>query len=224
MSSGPYDFWLLDLDGTLIDVEQQYIYDVLNTVGRRFDVSFSEFESEMLWYGPSHSRATVMDRHGIDPQPFWDIFHDVERADSRAAATHLYPDTEAFLDSIDQPIGLVTHCQAFLTEPILDRLGIDNWFDTVVCCSDETGWKPDPAPLEMAMDDLGVDESSRGALVGDDPSDIGAAWNAGLTGIHVQRRDPDRIGQCIRGDRRITSLSNLTPELTSGSGRRSTMD
>jgi phosphoglycolate phosphatase len=210
MSSGPYDFWLLDLDGTLIDVEQQYIYDVMNTVGRRVGVSFSEWEAETLWYGPGQSRATVMDRHDIDPQPFWDAFHEVEQPDRRAAASHLYPDTEQFIQSADRPIGVVTHCQEFLTRPVLNRLGIDDWFDTVVCCTDETGWKPDPTPVELAMDNLGVaGNGSRGALVGDDSSDIGAAWNAGLAGIHIERRDPNRIGQCVRGDKRITSLTEL---------------
>ncbi|WP_336327059.1 HAD family hydrolase [Halovenus sp. HT40] len=208
MSRGSYDFWLLDLDGTLIDVEQQYIYDVMNTVGQRFGVSFSEWEAEMLWYGPSQSRATIMDRHDIDPQPFWDTFHEVEQPQVRASASHLYPDTEQFVQSIDRPLGVVTHCQEYLTGPVLDQLDIRDWFDTVVCCSDETGWKPDPTPVELAMDDLGVD-GGRGALVGDDPSDVGAAWNAGLTGIHIERRDPDRVGQCVRGDQRIRSLTEL---------------
>lgn len=207
MESGEYDFWLLDLDGTLIDVERQYIYDVMNTVGRQFGVSFSEFESEQLWYGPSNSRATVLGRHGIDPETFWTEFHDIESPQRRAAASHLYPDTEPFVNSVDAPVGLVTHCQEFLTRPVLENLGISSWFDTIVCCTDETGWKPDPAPVELAMDRLGV--SGEGVLIGDDPSDVGAAWNAGLTGVHIQRRNPHRVGQCVRGDHRIDSLTEL---------------
>ncbi len=209
MNSGDYDFWLLDLDGTLIDVEQQYIYDVMNTVGTRFGVGFSEWDAEQLWYGPSHSRAIVMDRHGIDPEPFWDAFHEIEAPERRAAASHLYPDTEPFVQAVDAPVGLVTHCQEFLTGPVLERLGIADWFDTIVCCSDETGWKPDPGPVELAIEQLDVSTESSGVLVGDDPSDVGAAWNAGLTGIHIQRRSPNRVGQCVRGDRRIDSLTEL---------------
>jgi len=209
MSSGSYDFWLLDLDGTLIDVEQQYIYDIMNSVGRRFGIAFSEWEAEMLWYGPSQSRATIMDRHNIDLEPFWEAFHEIEQPERRAAASHLYADTAQFVKSIDRPVGIVTHCQEFLTEPVLERLGIRDWFDTVICCSDETGWKPDPTPLELAMSDLGVRDSGHGAVVGDDPSDVAAAWNAGLTGIHIERRDPERVGQCVRGDRRVRSLTEL---------------
>jgi len=209
MNSGEFDFWLFDLDGTLIDVEQQYIYDVMNTVGRRFGVGFSEWEAEQLWYGPSHSRATVLDRHGLAPEPFWDAFHEIESPERRAAASHLYPDTDPFVRAVDAPVGLVTHCQEFLTEPVLEGLGITDWFDTIVCCTDQTGWKPDPEPVELAIQGLGVSQESRGVLVGDDPSDVGAAWNAGLTGVHIQRRNPDRIGQCVRGDHRIDSLAEL---------------
>ncbi|MXR52644.1 HAD-IA family hydrolase [Halovenus sp. WSH3] len=224
MSSGPYDFWLLDLDGTLIDVEQQYIYDVMNTVGRRFGRSFSEWEAEMLWYGPSQSRATIMDRHEIDPEQFWQAFHEVEQPEKRAAASHLYSDTEQFIRAIDGPVGLVTHCQEFITWPVLKYLDIEDWFDTIVCCTDETGWKPDPEPVELAMADLGVDSDADGVLVGDDPSDVGAAWNAGLTGVHIQRRDPNRVGQCVRGDRRIESLDALLTGASVESDQRRAMD
>jgi phosphoglycolate phosphatase len=149
----------------------------------------------------------VLGRHGLRPEPFWNAFHDIESPERRAAASHLYPDTEPFVKSVDAPVGLVTHCQEFLTGPVLENLGIDGWFDTIVCCTDETGWKPDPAPVKLAIDQLGV--SGQGVLIGDDPSDVGAAWNAGLAGIHIQRRNPNRVGQCVRGDRRVDTLTEL---------------
>lgn len=210
MAAHSYDFWLLDLDGTLIDVEQRYIYDLINAVGERFETAFSEWEAEMLWYGPSEPRSRVLDSYGIDPEPFWDVFHELDNPEPRAQASHVYDDAEQFITSIDEPVGLVTHCQEYLTGPVLDTLDIADWFDTVVCCDDETGWKPDPGPVELAMADLGVGANGEeGALVGDDPGDIGAAWNAGLTGVHVSRRDPERVGQCVMGDHRIHSLSEL---------------
>lgn len=210
MAGNRYDFWLLDLDGTLIDVEQQYIYDVMNEVGGRFGATFSDWEAEMLWYGPTEPRSRILARHDIEQQPFWDVFHEVEQPETRAASTHLYDDAEGFITSIDSPIGLVTHCQEYLTAPVLDALDITDWFDTVICCNDETGWKPDPRPVQLAMTDLGVaGNGHEGVLVGDDPGDVGAAWNAGLTGIHVRRRDPERVGQCVCGDRRVSSLAEL---------------
>jgi phosphoglycolate phosphatase len=210
MSSAGYDYWLLDLDGTLIDVESSYIYDVFDEVGERLGVSFSGYESEILWYGLGETRNEVLAEAGVDPTKFWEVFHDVEDPLSRTDATHLYADAEEFVPEIDEPVGVVTHCQQYLTTPILEKLDITDWFDTVVCCTESTGWKPDPAPLELAMRDLGVAHNGHaGVLAGDDPQDIGAAWNAGLDGIHVERHDPSRFGRCVRGDHRVTSLAEL---------------
>lgn len=216
MSSQEFDFWLLDLDGTLVDVETSYIYEVLDDVGERLGVSFSGRESEHLWYGYDGMREQILTDAGIDSEQFWAVFHEVEEPETRAQATHLYPDAESFVSRLDTDVGLVTHCQEYLTEPVLDTLDITDWFETVVCCTDETGWKPDPKPVEIAMSDLGVaGNGSNGVMVGDDPQDVGAAWNAGLTGIQVTRHDPERYGQSLRGDRCVSNLTELSDTSTS---------
>lgn len=206
-----FDFWLLDLDGTLVDVQSSYIYEIFDEVGVRLGVSFTPKEAEVLWYGIGESRDRILARMGISPERFWQVFHEVEDPYARAEATHLYPDAEAFVPTLEKPVGLVTHCQEYLTKPVLDSHDITDWFDTVVCCTEETGWKPDPGPVELAMGELGVGYNGhQGALAGDDEQDIGAAWNAGLTGIHVERHDPDRFGQCVLGDQRVKKLTDLT--------------
>jgi len=210
MVASAYDFWLLDLDGTLIDVEQSYIHDIIENVGSQLGVMFTDREAEFLWYGVGDARKRLLDDANIDREEFWSVFHEVEEPETRAAATHLYDDAEDVIPAIDKPVGVVTHCQEYLTEPVLAELDIADWFDTVVCCTDETGWKPDPGPIELAMDDLGVGYNGHeGVLAGDDAQDIGAAWNAGLSAIHVERQDPAQIGRCVLGDHRVTSLSEL---------------
>ena len=208
--SDEYDFWLLDLDGTLVDVESSYIHEVVRTVGDRLGVSFDPRQAEHLWYGFGDTRDRVLAETGIDHETFWSAFHSVDDPDARATATHIYPDARGFVKSLEAPTGLVTHCQAYLTGPILETLDIADWFDTVVCCDEETGWKPDPRPLELAMTDLGVGENGHaGAMVGDDPSDVAAAHNAGLDAVHVDRHDYDRLGGEVTGGRRVTALTDL---------------
>jgi phosphoglycolate phosphatase len=46
-------------------------------------------------------------------------------------------------------------------------------------------------------------------LAGDGANDVGAAWNAGLDGVHVERHDPTRRGQCVLGDYRVESFVDL---------------
>jgi len=220
MVSDEYDFWLLDLDGTLVDVERSYVHEVCSTVGARLGAPFTDREAEALWYGLGDQRRRILDRYGTTPEQFWETFHEVEDPVARAEATFLHDDA-AFVNDLDTPVGLVTHCQPYLTGPVLDRLDIGDWFDTVVCCTDEVGWKPDPAPVERAMREVGVldpvatdggrpdGDPPRGVLAGDRAADVGAAWNAGLDAIHVERHGHERRGQCVLGDYRVESFEEI---------------
>ncbi|MFB6183738.1 MAG: HAD family hydrolase [Haloarculaceae archaeon] len=210
MAGEGYDFWLFDLDGTVVDVEPSYVRTVFDEVGDRLGREFTDREANVLWYGVGGSRDQYLREWGIDPERFWAVFHDVENPTARAAHTYVYDDAAQFLPALSAPVGLVTHCQPYLTDPILSELDIADWFDAVVCCTDETGWKPDPHPVELAMTDLGVAHNGHeGVLAGDDPDDVGAAWNAGLDAVHVERIDPNERGQCVLGDYRVRSLTDL---------------
>ena len=218
-----YDFWVLDLDGTLVDVQPDYVSGVFEEVGNRLDYRFTERQTKTIWHGLGGSRNERLAEWGVDVERFWETFHDVEDPQARAERTYLYDDAD-FVAELDTPVGLVTHCQQYLTDPVLDRLDIRDWFDTVVCCTEDIGWKPDPAPVEKAMGEMGVahdgsgtaDPRRAGVLAGDGPHDIGAAWNAGLDGIHVERHSPDRRGQCVLGDHRVESFSELREDPVDG--------
>ncbi|MFB6309732.1 MAG: HAD family hydrolase [Salinirussus sp.] len=202
--SGQYDFWLLDLDGTIVDVDQRYVREVMKQVGAEVGVSFDAAEAHALWYEAEPSRAAVLEAHGIDESTFWRAYRRVENPSARAAATYVYEDAASTLPSLDRPVGVVTHCQPRLVEAVFDRTDIGEWFDAVVCCGEEIGWKPDPAPVERAVGDLGV-TGGHGLLVGDALSDVQAAKNAGLEGVLV-----DRTGTTeAPSTRRIESLTAL---------------
>ncbi len=210
MVADAYDFWLFDLDGTLVDTDWAYTRERFDLVGDRLGRAFTDREAEILWHGLGGSRDRQLTEWGVEPETFWNAFHAVEDPQARAEATFLYPDAERLVSDIDGPVGLVTHCQQFLTDPVLDHLDVRDWFDVVVCCTEDLGWKPDPAPVEHAMRGLGVDaDGGAGVLAGDGASDIGAAWNAGLDGVHVERHDPARRGHCVVGDVRVNTFDDL---------------
>ena len=210
-----YDFWLFDLDGTLVDAEWSYTRAVFDRVGDRIGREFTDREAEVIWHGLGGSRDEQLRAWGIDPDPFWTAFHDVEDPAARAAATYLHDDAADLvseLSAADVPVGVVTHCQEFLAEPVVDRLDIGGWFDAFVSCTPDLGWKPDPRPVYHTIERLGRDptDPGRGVLVGDGASDIGAAWNAGLDGIHIERHSPTRRGHCVLADRRVSSFAELS--------------
>jgi len=206
--SPDYDVWLFDFDGTLVDTEWSYTRAVFDRVGDRLGRRFTDREAEVLWHGLGGSRDVRLRSWGIDPSEFWPAFHAVEDPMERAEATYLYDDARSVGD-IDAPTGVVTHCAEFLAEPIIDHLDVADWFDVVVCCDDDTGWKPDPRPIELALRDLGADRDARGVYAGDAASDVGAAKNAGLDAVHVERHDPGKRGHCVLGDHRVTSFDGF---------------
>ncbi|OAQ52256.1 3-phosphoglycerate kinase [Natrinema mahii] len=204
-----YDFWLLDLDGTLVDVEWSYTRGVFDRVGDRLGREFTDRQAEIIWNGLTGSRDRQLEAWGVDPDAFWTAFHEEEDPIERAERTYLHEDA-AVVGDLEVPVGLVTHCQEFLTEPVLDHLDIHDWFDARLCCTEETGWKPDPTPVERVMNDLGVGHNGhRGVLAGDGACDVGAAWNAGLDAIHVERVGHEQRGRCVLGDHRVTSFDEL---------------
>ena len=216
MEDPAYDFWLFDLDGTLVDAEWPYIRRVFDRVGERLDRRFDDREAAIIWHGLGGVRDRVLRSWDVDPATFWAAFHEIEDPAERARASTLHADAAALLSALERrsvPIGVVTHCQRFLTEPVLEEVGLEGRFETVVCCHDDLGWKPDPAPVHRAVADLGVGHGGRGVLVGDGESDVGAAWNAGLEAAHVERHRPADRGCCVRADYRLDSLEPLVSAL-----------
>jgi phosphoglycolate phosphatase len=207
MTTAAYDRWVFDLDGTIVDVEPDYVHDLMGRVGDRLGYVFTDRQAEMLWHGFDGERSDHLDAWGVDPERFWTVFHEEEDPDARAGATFLHDDA-AVVGELDAPTVLVTHCQRYLTEPVLERLDIGDWFDAVVCCTAETGWKPDPRPVRSALSAAGA-RSGAGVLVGDSPQDVGAAWNAGLDAAHVERHGHERRGCCVVGDHRVDRLDEL---------------
>lgn len=207
MKAVAYDRWVFDLDGTLVDVEEDYVRDVVSRVGDRVGYGFSDRQAEIIWYGLGGERSDWLHSWGIDPETFWTAFHEEEDPNARADATFLYEDA-AVVGEIDAPTALVTHCQAYLTEPVLEALDITDWFDSIVCCTADTGWKPDPAPIRTALSAAGA-KAGRGILVGDNPHDVGAAWNAGLDAAHIERHGHERRGSCVVGDYRVGRVDEL---------------
>ena len=203
-----YDYWLFDLDGTLVDADWSDVRTTFDRAGDRLDRRFSDREASLLWHGLAGERNALLQKWGVDVRAFWQAFHAAERPAERAAATRLHPDA-AFVRDLNAPTGVVTHCQSFLTDPVLEALDLRRQFDVVVCCTDEVGWKPDPRPVERARAALGVTDRARGVFAGDMPSDVGAAWAAGLDAVHVERHGHERRGYCVRADYRVSSFAEL---------------
>ena len=75
-------------------------------------------------------------------------------------------------------LACVTNKARRFTEPMLARLGLNGYLDAVVAGDDTAALKPDPAPLELAAERLGVDLGDC-IMIGDSAIDVAAARAAG---------------------------------------------
>lgn len=79
------------------------------------------------------------------------------------------------------PLGVVTSCPRRLADSVLARHGFAPFVRTVVCSEDGPG-KPDPAPVRLALQRLGVTSAW---MLGDNPSDVQAARGAGVVPLAI---------------------------------------
>lgn len=82
------------------------------------------------------------------------------------------------------PLGVVTGCPRRLAESVLSRHGFAP-FVRVLISADDGPAKPDPAPVRLALQRLGVPCAW---LLGDNPGDVAAARGAGVVPLAVAPR------------------------------------
>ncbi len=77
-------------------------------------------------------------------------------------------------------VGVVTSKRSEVAGRTLERCGFAGTYDVLVCADDVTHGKPDPEPVLLALDRLGLPEAARRSLfVGDSPHDLKAGRAAG---------------------------------------------
>ena len=81
-------------------------------------------------------------------------------------------------------LGVITNKAASCTLPLLNQIGIDEYFTTIVSGDTCQNKKPDPEPVLFGLEEMGL-AASDCILVGDSAHDLHAASNAGLPAIAV---------------------------------------
>ena len=99
-----------------------------------------------------------------------------------AVRTRLFPGMDAVLDTIERRgarWGVVTNKHAWLTEPLLEALGLHRRAACVVSGDSAAHPKPHPAPLLLACERLSIAPAAA-AYVGDSRSDVESGRAAGM--------------------------------------------
>lgn len=175
---------LFDLDGTLADTAPDLAF-ALNAV--RQEQGHAPLPFETIRPVVSHG-GTALIRLGFDIEPGTAAFEslrlrllDIYR-DNLALHTQLFPGMAELLDAIEQRgmnWGVVTNKPAWLTDPLLEQMGLLARAACVVSGDTVTERKPHPAPMLHACQ-LAGSEAQQCVYLGDAARDIEAGRAAGM--------------------------------------------
>ena len=166
--------FVFDLDGTLIhsapDIHAA-ANRMLDALGRA-PLSLEQIISFIGNGVPRLVERCLAATGGGDQQRALSLFNDAYGA-APAALTRPYPHVVPLLEQLrvaEIPLGVCTNKPQAFTETILEELELSSFFASVVGGDALPVRKPDPAPLRLCFERLGV-ASSDGVYVGDSETD-----------------------------------------------------
>ena len=202
---------LIDVDGTLVDSVPDLAYCV--------DAMMSELgmpergeKRVRHWVGNGVERlvkrALVNQLDGEPDEALFSkalpVFEALYR-ENTSKRSRLYQGVKEALDFLKTTgvrLGCVTNKASQFTLPLLQDLGVHDYFEIIICGDMVERKKPDPMPLLQAAEQLET-EAKASMMLGDSMSDVNAARAAGFQivcmsygynhGEDIQDYDPDAV-------------------------------
>ncbi|MBZ1392752.1 MULTISPECIES: HAD family hydrolase [Psychrobacter] len=185
---------LFDLDGTLIDTAADFVR-IIGRMSLENDWQ-APLETEIREQVSAGASAMVqlMLRHNDQLEVsedellnFRQQFLDDYEADI-CVDSCLFDSLDAVLADLESkgvPWGIVTNKPRYLAEKLLNKMQLDERCAALVCPDDVSRSKPDPEPMYMALEKLGIPRGAAGSVlyVGDHIRDIEAGNAAGMPTI-----------------------------------------
>ena len=184
---------LIDLDGTLVDSVPDLAY-AIDQMMTQLSLPVRGIAAVTGWIGNGVERlvkrALLNSMDGEPEEMLYKralpIFEAAYKA-SNGQHSYLYDGVEkglGYLREQGYKLGCVTNKPAAFTAPLLDAMGIANYFEVTISGDEVDRIKPDPQPLLLAAKKLKVDPQ-HALMVGDSVTDINAARAAGMPIICV---------------------------------------
>jgi HAD superfamily hydrolase (TIGR01549 family) len=204
---------LFDLDGTLIDTEDQWgtaFTEVLKSFGK--DVT--DKHPEVFGAPMEENWPMLLKKYQIktDKTIVELIAMTYKEYVKQLSGISLIEGAGDFLDSLKESgvkLGLVTNCEWWVVDKVFNNLGLNGFFDAVVTGEETPLPKPSPESLLLAADKLG--ELSKDCLaIGDSPTDIEAAQSAEMKVVII---DPTGEKENIeKADLIVEGFSEISPK------------
>ena len=179
---------LIDVDGTLVDSVPDLAYCV-DAMMRELDMPERGEQRVRHWVGNGVERLvkrSLINQLEGEPDealyaralPVFEAFY----RENTSKRSRLYPGVQEALDFLQTTgvrIGCVTNKASQFTLPLLQDLGVSDYFEIIICGDMVERKKPDPMPLLQAAEQLET-EPRASMMLGDSMSDVKAARAAGF--------------------------------------------
>ncbi len=182
----PLRLMLFDLDGTLLDTAPDMIR-ALNALRLERGLEALPFEAARSSVSHGSTRLVKLGFPDADPLQFALLqrrFLELYRSDL-GTHTRLFAGMDSVLSQLSArglAAGIVTNKPGWLTDPLLEQLGLRDRFTCVVSGDTVSERKPHPLPMLHAARLAGVEPDSC-IYVGDAERDVQAAHAAGMPAL-----------------------------------------
>jgi pyrophosphatase PpaX len=181
----PIDTVLFDFDGTIMDTADVIIGSWQHTF-MTFEGKERPVEEIVKTFGEilSHTMSKMLPH--IDTDEAIATYRDYHRDNfgEQISVFEGVPELLAELKKRNYKVGLVTSRMGGTTWEGLRQYNLAEYFDVVVSCDDTDKHKPDPEPVNIALQRLGAKPESS-VMLGDTMFDILCARNAGVKSVLV---------------------------------------
>jgi len=179
---------LIDVDGTLVDSVPDLAYCV-DAMMRELGMAERGEQRVRHWVGNGVERLVKRSLiNQLDGEPDQALFTRAlsvfealyrENTSKRSCLYQGVKEALDFLTTTGVRIGCVTNKASQFTLPLLQDLGVRDYFEVVICGDMVERKKPDPMPLLQAAEQLETDPQAS-MMLGDSMSDVKAARAAGF--------------------------------------------
>ncbi|WP_028228038.1 phosphoglycolate phosphatase [Paraburkholderia ferrariae] len=184
---------LIDLDGTMVDTADDFAAG-LNGMLAQFDAEETTREEVMGYVGKGSEhliKSVLAPRFSADDAQsrFEEALarYQDEYAKINGRHTHLYPGVEAGLGALREAgvrLACVTNKPHRFAVELLQQYGLSRYFEVVLGGDSTPAKKPDPLPMLIACERLGV-KPQAAVAIGDSENDALAGRAAGMATLTV---------------------------------------
>ncbi|MFS0636584.1 pyrophosphatase PpaX [Mesobacillus foraminis] len=178
------DTVLFDLDGTLIDTNELIISSFLHTLGHYYPGRYQRADV-LPFLGPSLKETF----EALNPEGYEGMIktyreYNLSNHDLLVREFEGVNETVRKLKEENFKLGIVTTKLSDVVAMGLKLTGLDEFFEVIVALDHVQNAKPDPEPINKALDLLGS-TADTAMMVGDNHHDILAGKNAGTVTVGV---------------------------------------